>query len=292
MARFAPRRLFDPVQGWFRRTERATSLFLSRSVFPWVPGARSLYDRTLASRLTVADAEIVVPGLPAGFDGTTVLLVTDLHAGPFLSVAGLRSAFARLGALAPDLVVLGGDFITTRVEEILPHADTLRSLRAPLGVFGVLGNHDHYGGDAPRLVEVVGSLGIRILDNDAALLERRGSRLAVAGIDDWNAGRPDLDRALLAAGDGPVVLISHNPDAFVEASRRGVALTLSGHTHGGQIRVPGLGVLVRMSRFRLDEGRYRADESEIVVSRGLGVSGIPVRLGCPPEAVLVRLRAA
>jgi hypothetical protein len=88
-----------------------------------------------------------------------------------------------------------------------------------------------------------------------------------------------------------VLLLSHNPDAFFEAARRGVALTLSGHTHGGQMRVPGLPVLVRMSRYRLDEGRYASGAAEIVVSRGLGVSGLPLRAGCPPEAVFIRLRA-
>ena len=159
-------------------------------------------------------------------------------------------------------------------------------------MFGVLGNHDHYGGDSERLVENLESFGIRILDNDAVVLKKGGERLALCGIDDWNAGQPDLDRALAAAGDAPVILLSHNPDAFVAACRRGVALTLSGHTHGGQIRIPGMGVLVRMSRYRLDEGRYRAESSEIVVSRGIGVSGVPLRMGCPPEAVLVRLRAA
>jgi hypothetical protein len=131
-----------------------------------------------------------------------------------------------------------------------------------------------------------------MLLNDAVVLERGGGRLALCGIDDWNSGRPDLDRALFAtAGAGPVVLLSHNPDVFFEAARRGVALTLSGHTHGGQVRVPGRGVLVRMSRYRLDEGRYRTGEAEIVVSRGFGVSGLPLRLGCPPEAVFLRLRA-
>ena len=105
---------------------------------------------------------------------------------------------------------------------------------------------------------------------------------------------PDLDEAMrqssLAAPDAPVVLISHNPDAALDAASRGVALTLSGHTHGGQVRIPGRPLLVRMSRFRLDDGRYEHDGGHIVVSRGLGVSGIPIRFACPPEAVLVTLR--
>jgi predicted MPP superfamily phosphohydrolase len=126
------------------------------------------------------------------------------------------------------------------------------------------------------------------------VLEKSGSRLALAGIDDWNFGKPRLDRALdearrLAPG-APVVLVSHNPDAFFDAAARGVALMLSGHTHGGQVRIPGRPVLVRMSRYRLDEGRYERSGAQLVVSRGLGVSGIPLRLFCPPEALLVTLR--
>jgi len=90
----------------------------------------------------------------------------------------------------------------------------------------------------------------------------------------------------------PILLLSHNPDILFEASRRGVALVLSGHTHGGQIRIPGLPVLVRQSRYRLDEGRYETEGTELVVSRGLGVSGVPLRFACPPEAVFLRLRVS
>jgi predicted MPP superfamily phosphohydrolase len=124
-------------------------------------------------------------------------------------------------------------------------------------------------------------------------IESAGATMRLAGVDDWNVGNPDLDAALAGcARSEPVVLLSHNPDAAVEAARRGVAAVLSGHTHGGQIRIPGLPVLVRMSRFRLDEGRYRIGDTEVVVSRGLGVVGLPVRVACPPEAVLLTLRSS
>ncbi len=262
---------------------------MSRSVFSRVPGLRSVYDRTLARHLTVADVEIGLAGLPPEWDGAGILWITDIHAGPFLSVAGLRDVWRRLATLEPDLVLLGGDFITTGLHEIAPHAETLRSIRARHGVFGVLGNHDHYGEDPAQLLAFLESCGVRMLRNESAVLTRGEGRLTLCGIDDWNAGRPDLDAALTGAGR-PVVLMSHNPDAFFTAARRGVALTLSGHTHGGQVRVPGLPVLVRMSRYRLDEGRYASGGSELVVSRGLGVSGLPLRVGCPPEAVFIRLR--
>jgi uncharacterized protein len=290
-----PRPHFDPKQGWFRRIERATSLFLSRHVWQRTPGAHLPYTVILRAHLTVAEAEIPIPGLPAPFDGTTMLFISDVHAGPFLSVAALTSVFSRLATLRPDVVIHGGDLSTSNVREVEPHLPTLASLTAPLGAFAVYGNHDHYTRDPVGIADLYARSGIRLLNNDAVAVERGRARFALAGIDDWNIGKPDLNAALAQAArvapGAPVVLISHNPDAFLQAAARGVALTLSGHTHGGQVRIPGRPVLVRMSRYRLDEGRYERGDSQIVVSRGLGVSGIPFRFFCPPEALFLTLRA-
>jgi predicted MPP superfamily phosphohydrolase len=196
----------------------------------------------------------------------------------------------------PDLVLHGGDLATSRDDEVDGCLEALAPLRGALGTYGVHGNHDHYVEEPERLARRIEDAGIALLTNRAVAVERDGARLALAGVDDLVTGRPDLDAAVAAAravADGaPVVLLSHNPDVFFEAVRRGVALVLSGHTHGGQIRVPGLPVLVRQSRYRLDEGRYAAGGAEIVVSRGLGTTGLPLRVCCPPEAVLLRLLPA
>ena len=290
-----PRPHFDPKRGWFRRIERATSLFLSREVWPRVPFGSMPYTAILDGFLTVASAEIPIANLPAAFDGARVLFLSDVHAGPFLSRAALARVFARLATLRADLVIHGGDMATSNVREILPHAAAVSGLTGPLGCFAVFGNHDHYTRDVAGVGRFFESCGVRVLDNDAVAVSRGGARIALAGIDDWNIGKPDLDRAMSRAADvapgAPIVLISHNPDASLEAAARGAALTLSGHTHGGQVRIPGRPVLVRMSRFRLDEGRFVHDGAHIVVSRGLGVSGIPLRIACSPEALLVTLRA-
>jgi predicted MPP superfamily phosphohydrolase len=132
--------------------------------------------------------------------------------------------------------------------------------------------------------------GIEVLHNRRVVLRRGVGELDLAGVDDMLLGKPDLDAALEGCV-GPVILLSHNPDLFFEAARRGVDLTLSGHTHAGQVRLPGLPVLVRQSRYRLDEGRYRTGASELIVSRGLGTVGVPLRLACPPEALLIHLRS-
>ena len=161
-------------------------------------------------------------------------------------------------------------------------------LHAPLGTFAVLGNHDHYSGEQERLSRLCGQAGIELLHNRWTQVELDGVHLTLAGVDDLVAGRPDLDLALRNA-PRPVVLLSHNPDLLFQAARHDVDLMLSGHTHAGQIRIPNLPVLVRQSRYRLDEGRFRARGTELVVSRGLGVVGLPFRVACPPQAVLLEL---
>lgn len=283
------RRLFHPERGWFRRIERELAHLLASSVYPRIPGISRPYDRQLRRTLILSEAEIDLPGLGAAFDGARLLLITDVHAGPFVSRDVLRRTFERLAGVEPDLILLGGDLTTSRLEDFLRFRETFRALRAPLGVFAVFGNHDHYTEDPLRLRAEIEAVGIRVLHNAWAAVERGGSLLALAGVDDLLMGRPDLDRALCGA-PAPVILLSHNPDVLFDAERRGVALVLSGHTHAGQIRVPGLPVIVRQSRYRLDCGRYRAGATELVVSRGLGAVGLPCRVACPPEAVLVRIR--
>jgi predicted MPP superfamily phosphohydrolase len=243
--------------------------------------------------LTISEADIAVSGLDPAFDGLRILLVTDVHTGPFVSPRGWSELIPRLLSLELDLLLIGGDTTTSRVSDFSTSAKEFSRLHAPLGVFGVLGNHDHFTGDAPRLTEELEAAGIDMLQNRSVLLERGSARLAVAGIDDLLFGAPDLELALRDVPRGvPIVLLSHNPDVLYDAAARGVAVVLAGHTHAGQIRVPGLPVLVRMSRYRLDEGRYRCGETELVVSAGLGAAALPIRIFCPPEVVLLRLRSS
>ena len=287
------RRMFHPRQGWFRRLERRVNQVLSLHLFPYLPGMAPLYAMQLESGLTVSEAEIPVSGLAPELDGTGVLLVTDIHAGPFLTPRALRRAFDRLRLLDPDLILLGGDLTTNRIEELEMHRPLLEILRAPRGVFAVLGNHDHYNGDPPRLRAVLESCGIVVLHNRSVIIQRGAGKVVLCGVDDLTMGNPDLEKALRERPDDlPAVLLSHNPDVFFDAAARGVDLVLSGHTHGGQVRIPGLPVLVRMSRYRLDHGRFEKRGAELVVSRGLGVTGMPLRLACSPEAIFLRLRRA
>jgi len=284
-----PRPPMGPVGRWVRRAERRVNLEMCRRVYPYVPGMGSIYSYQLRRNLVLATGDVPVARLAPAFQGATVLLLTDLHTGPFLQVGALEETFQRLLALQPDLILLGGDLTTATVEEFRPFIPAFKSLHAPLGVFAVMGNHDYYSGRPQDLVALIKQTGVTLLDNCAVQLTRQGESLTLAGIDDLHWGRPDL-HAALGSGAPPHLLLSHNPDVFFDAAWRGVSLVLAGHTHGGQIRLPGMPLVIKMSRYALDEGRYGSEGSQLVVSRGLGVTGVPVRWDCPPEAVLVTLR--
>ncbi len=282
------RRWFDP-RGWFRTLERSASHHLSRLLYPRIPGLNLPYSWIVEHRLTLSEAQVDLERLPAPFDGLRILMISDIHAGPFVSPAALERTIERLVALEPDLILLPGDFLTAGINEWYANRSAFTKLRAPLGTFAVLGNHEHYTGDVEKIIEVLEGDGIVVLNNRSHTLRCGGAALSVAGVDDLLMGRPDLDAALEGTED-PVILMSHNPDLLFDAARRGIALMLCGHTHGGQIRLPRLPVLVRQSRYRLDEGRFTAARTQAIVSRGLGAVGLPLRIGCPPEALLLTLR--
>ena len=287
-AREDPRPFFDPRRGWIRRFERWVSNALARRVFPRVPGLSVFYDRQLQRGLVLSETEVELAQLAPAFDRLRILFVSDIHAGSFVSPKTLAATFQRLLATEPDVILVGGDLVTATLEEFAESREAFAKLRAPMGVFAVLGNHDHYTRDPDRLRDMIENVGIQVLHNHSVALRRGDASLSLVGVDDLIAGQPNLESAL-AGTHAPVLLLAHNPDLAFDAARGGVAFMLSGHTHGGQIRVPGLPVLVRQSRYRLDEGRYRVGPMELLVSRGLGATGLPVRFACPPEAVLIHL---
>ena len=247
-------------------------------------------------RLVVRRLPLALPAWPRQLDGLRVGIVSDLHTGvPHAGLDATSRAVTAVGAEAPDLICLLGDFID-RSSRITRRVDTdalaarLAPLRAQRGVVAVLGNHDWYSGGR-RIADAVEAVGIPVLEDDA---REAGAGLWVAGVSDYRVRGSDLERALRAVPAGEAaILLSHDPDVFPLVPPR-VALTLSGHTHGGQVAIPLLRTRFVPSRYgeRFVRGQVVERGRHLFVSSGVGTSGLPVRLGRPPEVVILTLRAA
>jgi predicted MPP superfamily phosphohydrolase len=236
-----------------------------------------------------SEVPIRLPGA-AGLHGVRMALVSDLHVGFFLDPEDLAVVVERVAAARPDAVLLCGDLVNQHGEECELLARGLKELRAPLGVFAVPGNHDYYADRSLRQWRrSLESVGAQVLLNQGVRLERGGAALWIAGVDDLREGRPDLASALSGRERGePTLLLSHHPDFFPEAARAGIELTLSGHTHGGQVLLGGRTPL-RHTRYGFWSGRFERGGRQLYVGRGAGVSFLPVRRGAPPELPIIVL---
>jgi len=230
-----------------------------------------------------------LPGLPPALDGLRIGQISDTHLGMPVAERNAAWAVEQMRREQPDLLALTGDFVTlhTALPQVGP---LLAGLGAPLGVYAVPGNHDYWEG-LDDLREQLASVGIPLLLNEHRRLEWNGAELWLAGVDDIWEGQGDLGAALRGVPAGAfTLLLCHAPDAADEAARRGVALQLSGHTHGGQIWLPLLGpIALPIYGLNYAIGRYQVGPTTLYVSRGLG--GMPLRLACPPEATVLTLRS-
>jgi predicted MPP superfamily phosphohydrolase len=250
--------------------------------------------RSLERELVFSRVEVVLSRLGEALDGLRVAFLSDLHAGAFMGEADFCLLFERLARLEPELVLLGGDLVDSSPEDILQLQRGLELLESPLGVFAVPGNHD-YAAEEDLVIwrGVLASCGVRILENQGQRIKRGPASLWLAGVDDLELARPDLERALLGSQpDEPILLVSHQPDLFHEAAYAGVDLQLSGHTHGGQIRLLGQAPWVRShTRLGYCEGLFELDGAQLYVGRGAGMTLLPIRIGAPAEVPLIELRA-
>jgi uncharacterized protein len=250
--------------------------------------------------LVVRGVDAFVPTLPPSFEGLKIAQLSDLHVGPHTSKRFIDQVVRATHALSPDLIAITGDLIDDRVEDVAVYAKLLGSLSAPSGVFMIPGNHDVYAGwddveDALRRAK----LGT-VLVNEARVIRRGDDAIAVVGTGDPAGGRrgtsraaPDIDRALAnVPPDAPVVAFAHNPALWPSLAKRGVALTLSGHTHWGQFALPRIGWSLASPFLAHAMGAHTSDDSVLYISPGTGYWGIPFRIGARPEVTLVTLRRA
>ena len=245
------------------------------------------------SRLVVRQATLAIDQWPGSLSNLKIAVLSDIHAGgSFIDERKLRLIVQRTNELQPDLIVICGDFISggRSHHDMAPEvfAPFFREFRAPLGVYSVLGNHDWWF-DGERVRRALEANGVKVLENEVAKLDTRGTSFWVAGLADlWT--RPQLVGPTIAnvPAQAPLIAITHNPDIFPQLPA-GVSLLLAGHTHGGQVRFPIIGTIASVSRFgdRYVSGHIVENGRHLFVTTGIGTSIYPVRFGVPLEIVLL-----
>ena len=240
----------------------------------------------------ITETEVWLSRLSPAHDGLKIVQLTDLHHSLFTPLEEIQRAIHMANHLRPDVVALTGDYVTLSPAYIWPVARALGRLRARLGVFAILGNHD-FQVDPEEITRALRAQRIRVLRNSHCALRSRSGNLWVVGVDDlwWEAADIRAAMRSVPARD-PKVLLCHNPLGIRLAAAHGIDLMLSGHTHGGQVRLPMVGSVYGRSKLgkRFVEGWNRLDGTQIYVSRGIGKVLVPLRFGCPPEITCLRLR--
>jgi len=236
--------------------------------------------------LQVVRTDLPVAGLPTGLEGLRIGFVTDLHLSESVPADDIERALLLTTAEKPDLLVLGGDYVSYRdMRYVEPVAELLSAARAPLGVIAILGNHD----DDRVVPAALARRGIRVLRDEWMPLARGDASLSLAGVRFWTKKQEQVAEAI-AGAPPPVVLLAHDPRRIVEASALGIPAVLSGHTHGGQVVLPGLGAIAAR-KFPIAAGRLTLKGTELFVSRGVGTVILPLRINCPPDVAIVTLTA-
>lgn len=285
----------EPLTQLTRRT------FLVGSGAVLAAGGMALYSSEIARHeISVVTQTIPIRQLPPAFEGLRIVQISDIHFDEYTEPAFVRRIVARVNALNPDLLLLTGDFVSYGP---LPRsfgaqcaplcAEVLRGLTCPLR-YAVMGNHDTVVG-VPIVIEALSQVGIPTLLNNYVAIEREGQRIWLCGVADPASSNPDLYYAVPPRPDGPVILMAHAPDyadtVIFHPHGHIVDLMLSGHSHGGQVRLPFVGpvILPPMGR-KYVEGLFRLERMQLYVNRGIGAVGLPFRLNCPPEITVFTLQ--
>lgn len=275
--------------------------FLARATYAYAAAGVGLsaYGIWSAERLPVVTRRtLFFPDLPLPLHGLRIAHLSDVHAGVLMGEEKMKELVQQTNALGADLILQTGDMIDISQAYIPEYVRAFRDLHAPLGVVTVLGNHDRYTGQ-DAVIKGVRDAGQVFIRNESHIIERGGAALALIGIDDprnWRADDPqddDLETALRQtppAAEAFRILLAHRPGAFDGAVPRGIPLTLAGHIHGGQFYIPVIGWSPGRLITKYVMGHFQNGASQLYVSRGIGVVGIPLRVFAPPEIALFELR--
>jgi hypothetical protein len=304
------RRIVSSIRRWFARQQSSLSslpdanrrhaletIAWGSAIIPFGIVGKGFFD---TDELMIYEEEITLRALPQAFDGLRIVQISDIHAGSWRSPQPFRRARALIDQLKPDVLVITGDFVNFDPKELeLIRADLMR-LRADMGVFASLGNHDHYCSPANHslLRSMISNSGITLLVNSNIPLTTHGETLYLVGTDNTGLGQNfgDLPAALVGVEPGaPTILLAHDPTFWDKHVRNKapIDLMLSGHTHGGQVGIHFLGMELSVAQvvYKQWAGLYRDGDQYLYVNRGLGTVGPPIRIGIPPEITVLTLRS-
>lgn len=252
------------------------------------------YGRTFERRLIITkQVGITLPRLPPALAGLKIAQLSDLHLHPYTEPETIAKAVTLTNALEPDLILLTGDFITDKGSDAEELGELLRPLKSKHGIFGSMGNHDCWY--QPWLVrQHLNASGVHMLENAGTELSIHGEKLWLGGLDSAWAGRPELNKTLPRSSGITTLMMVHEPDyADILAERNRPLLQLSGHSHGGQVRVPFTGAVVTVPwAKKYIRGLHQIGDVTLYVNSGIGCTSHPVRFACPPEVTLITLQAA
>ncbi len=236
--------------------------------------------------------KIKIKNLPDEIRGLTIGLISDIHSGIFMTEEDMFEYMQALNSLKPDLILLPGDFITSDLEEIYPFINVFKNLKAKYGIFATLGNHEFFTRQPRKITKIIEENGIRVLRNESEKIKINGKKISIIGIDDLRYGA-DLDKAMKNVDSEKIkILLSHKPYDFPRFARYQVQLTVSGHTHGGQIvfaKIDDSYIAPASLVSKFVAGHYKIGDSHLYVTRGIGIVGLPLRLNCPPEITQIIL---
>jgi len=255
----------------------------------------SAYGVFLRNKYELVERRLMLQKLPPTLNGLTIGLISDIHAGAYMAKEEIDQYVRVLNSWKPDLIFVPGDFVTILPNEIYPVIESLSDLRAPLGVYGCLGNHEFYTGAPDQLTKRLEDAGVRILRNENLRVRHKGADFTLLGIDDLRHG-DNFPAAMSGVQENEFkILLCHKPYFFPRAAESAIDLVFSGHTHGGQV------VFVKVGDFALAPatfvspyvaGLYEMGQSQMYVSRGVGTIGVPFRINCPPEVTKLVLTRA
>ena len=242
-----------------------------------------------ANTLSLEKIDVYLKRLPKKLNNFRIVHLSDIHHSPFTSLEHIARTVKISNRLKPDLVILTGDYVSHETEYIAPMAKVLGNLTSGFGTFACLGNHDHWT-DADSVTKYLRGENINVLINKGFRFEARGASFWLAGVDDHMVGKTDLPNALRGSfPDEMKLLLAHNPIILRQAARYDVDLILSGHTHGGQVKIREREKRILPQR-KLTNGLHRRKDTQIYITRGIGTSVLPIRYQCPPEISLLELR--